>query len=492
MDPSMPSAVDAFPSPAVGGPVLYIGLDALGGVLSAFDVLAKGYMISWHVRPRPPTPPIVFGEPAVSSGAARWQMRSADGWHDIMMQDSSAGLTRSGIVKLTLQDQPGVWLGSTLDPTGRKLAWLRIVWPAEQLSHPMSRLPIGLTINSVLAQHSQHLSNEIVGSSNGRKDQVFNALRTPIVDNVLLQIREVDDDWVTWNKVDSFANSGPASRDFTVDPSTGELRFGDGRRGRIPPPGANNIRLHQYATGGGRLGNQPAKAIAQMRSAVPGVESVINLEPATGGLDAEDAAHVRAHASAWLRHRDRAVCADDFADLALKASQEVARAFCVSGRDLGAAAPDGIRELETQPGVVSTIVIPRSTDPSPQPSLDLLKTVKDYLDARRSPAGRLVIVGPTYTRVSVRLQVKPKTGSSPNGVASECKRRIAEFLHPLTGSSDGCGWALGRRPHRSDFYGLLDAIDGVDFVRALSLSIDAPMGIPIIVAAGTIDVEPVH
>jgi hypothetical protein len=50
---------------------------------------------------------------------------------------------------------------------------------------------------------------------------------------------------------------------------------------------------------------------------------------------------------------------------------------------------------------------------------------------------------------------------------------------------------LGRQPHRSDLYRLLDAIDGFDFVRGLNLSIDAPTGMPIIVAAGTIDVEPV-
>ena len=314
----------------------------------------------------------------------------------------------------------------------------------------MPQLPTGLTINSVAARHSQHLTNEIVGSSNGRAHQVFKALRTPIIGDVLLQVRETDDDWVTWSEVDTLAATHAESRDFTLDRSTGEIRFGDGRFGRIPPPGANNIRLHQYTTGGGRSGNQPTKAIAQMRSAVPAVELVTNLEPATGGLDAEDAAQVRAHASAWLRHRDRAVCADDFADLALKASPEVARAFCVAGRDLGIAPPEEARELETQPGVVSTIVIPRSTDPCPQPSLDLLSRVKEYLDARRSPAGRLVMVGPTYTSVSVRLQVIPTAGWSPDAVASECKRRIAGFLHPLTGGSDGCGWALGQRPHRSD------------------------------------------
>jgi hypothetical protein len=142
-----------------------------------------------------------------------------------------------------------------------------------------------------------------------------------------------------------------------------------------------------------------------------------------------------------------------------------------------------------EPGVVSMIIIPRSTDPAPQPSLALLAEVKDYLDARRLPVGRLVIVGPTYTRVSIKLQVTPLEGWPPDGVAAECRRRIAAFLHPLTGCSDGSGWALGQQPHRSDLLGLVGAIDGVDFISGLSLVIDAPMGMPIIVAAGVVVVE---
>ena len=487
--PPMPRSFDAFPSPDFDGPALYLGLDTLGtsgdglDTLKAHGELAKGRTITWHIRP---TPPIVFGEPVPRSGVPRWQLRTADGWRDSMIHDGSAGLTRSGIVELVLPDQPGEWPGSVLDPPGRKLAWLRIVWP-----EAAPRLPQGLTINSVRAQHSQHLFDEIVGSSNGRKDQVFRALRTPIVGEVALQIREAGDDWVSWNEVDALAASGPQSRDFTLDRSIGELRFGDGRRGRIPPPGANNIRLHSYATGGGHLGNQPAGAIAQLLSAVPAVEAVVNLEPATGGLDAEDAAELQAHASAWIRHRDRAVCADDFADLARRASPAVARAICVAGRDLGVLAPDGTRAPEVQPGVVSTIVIPWSADPAPQPTPDLIETVKNYLDARRSPTARLVVVGPTYSWVSVAVQVVPASGSPADGVAAQCRQRIAEFLHPLTGGPDGRGWAPGRRPHRSDIYGLLDTVDGVDFVRGLSLSIDLPTGMPIIVAAAGIDVEPV-
>ena len=485
IDPRGLSSADLFPSPDVDDPTLYVGLDTT----TAPGELAKGSVLDWYVKPAPPTPPLAISELPPKPTGPRWQIRSADGWRDVAVQDSTADMARPGIVKLILPDAPGEWPGNILDP--RKLVWLRIVWPAQHAPGLEPRLPIRLAINSVEVRHSQRLSNEIVGSSNGRPGQVFRALRTPIVEGVLLRVRESDDNWIEWNEVGKLASSHGDERDFTLDRSTGELHFGDGRFGRIPPAGANNIRLNEYMTGGGIAGNQPTSATVQLRGAVPSVDSVIMLDAAVGGLDAEDAPRVREHASAWLRHRSRAVCADDFADLAVRASPAVARAFCVAGRDLSVPSSAELRELEVRPDVVTTIVIPQSADPAPQPSLDLLSTVKTYLDERRSPVARLVIVGPTYTYVSVRLQVRPRSDWSPDAVASECTRRILGFLHPLTGASDGRGWTLGERPHRSDLYGLLDTIDGVDFVRAMSISIDLPPGMPIIIAAGTIEVQPV-
>lgn len=474
LNPRIPLPVDAFQSPDVEGPALYVGLAAAAGAL-------ERQAMSWHVRPPVPALPLALDMPAARSAAPRWQMRYADGWRDIAVRDDSAGLTRSGIAKLMVHEEAARWQG---------LAWLRIVWPVE--SRPrMPTIPNAIAINSVAAQQTERLRNEVVGSSNGRPRQVFKALRTPIVGDVLLQVREAGDDWVIWQEVADLGDSHAASRDFAVDRSTGELSFGDGRLGRIPPPGANNVRLHEYATGGGSRGNQPLGVVAQMRSALPAVASVVSVEPATGGLDAEDDACARARASAWLRHRDRAICADDFVDLALRASPAVARAFCVAGRDLGIAAPAGAREPTLQAGVVSVIVIPHGTDPCPQPGLDLLATVQAYLDACRPTVGRLVILGPTYARVAVAMKVAARARWSPSEVAAECKRQIARFLHPLTGGLEGRGWALGQLPHRSDLYGLVSQIDGFDTASGMDLAIDGPtMGRFFVTSAGTIDIAP--
>jgi predicted phage baseplate assembly protein len=299
-------------------------------------------------------------------------------------------------------------------------------------------------------------------------------------------VRERDDQWLPWEEVDDLQDSNAAARHFTLDRQSGELRFGDGRHGKIPPQGANNLRLVAYAAGGGRQGNRPPLSITLPQSAVPGVESVVNLESASGGMDAETRSQVRARASTWLRHRDRAVCADDYADLALVASPEVARAFCFAGRDLAAAMKGTHDAVGLGAAVTSLMIVPHSDHARPQPDPRLLAAVKAHLDARRFPAGRLVIVGPAYADVSVKLQIGVRADWSAHEVAIECRQRILRFLHPLVGGSRGQGWAPDERPHRSDLYSLLGAIDGVDLVHALSLNIDAMPGVPFIVAAGAV------
>ena len=57
--------------------------------------------------------------------------------------------------------------------------------------------------------------------------------------------------WIPWEPVSDFGQSGPNSRHYMLDRLTGEIRFGDGRRGMVPPRGGDNIRASRYRTGGG-------------------------------------------------------------------------------------------------------------------------------------------------------------------------------------------------------------------------------------------------
>jgi predicted phage baseplate assembly protein len=244
------------------------------------------------------------------------------------------------------------------------------------------------------------------------------------------------------------------------------VSFGDGASGMIPPALTGNIRL-TYRKGGGTAGNQPAGAIAQLKSAIPYIQKVSNCEAASGGTDPETDEAMLDRGPLGIRHGGRAVTREDYEDLAMLASNEVARAKCVPLVDL-TSDPDGER---SKPGVISVILVPRSIDPRPRPSLDLFERVRVYLDERRQLIGQLKLVGPEYVRVDVECEITIFTPESAPQIEMAAGAAIASYLHPVSGGHDGAGWNFGREPKRSDFYGLLEDIPGVGHVRELRVSL---------------------
>ena len=83
-----------------------------------------------------------------------------------------------------------------------------------------------------------------------------------------------------------------------------------------------------------------------------------------------------------LRHRNRAVTIADFEDLAFEASPDVARVQGISARG------------GENAGSVGLILVPRSTDPKPIPSLELLDRVVDYIESRLPPTVDFWAAGP--------------------------------------------------------------------------------------------------
>lgn len=426
--------------------------------------------------------------PASQPPKLAWEYWNGSGWRKLLVDDETDALTRSGqAVFLPPADfVPSAQFGATQ-------YWVRAVWASgDYETLPKLR---GVLLNTTTAIQTLTLKNEVLGSSNGGTGQVFRTTRSPVLSDPLLQVREPElppaaeraaleaaagDDaistvagaasrpreiWVRWRQAPDFYASGPRDRHYVLDHLTGEVRFGDGQNGMIPPAGAGNIRLARYQTGGGARGNRAAATIAQLKTTVPYVDKVINHEAASRGADAETMDALMARAPLAIRHRNRAVTVEDYQDLALQASTEVARARCVPLFDL-AADPDATQRL---PGAVSVVVVPRSTDAKPLPSLELLDRVRSYLDARRVATSDLVVVGPDYVRVDVEVQIALKSLDAAGTVEAAVTGALRKFLHPLTGGADGAGWDFGRQPHLSDVYALLEPIAGVDHVHALRL-----------------------
>lgn len=439
----------------------------------------------------------------VRTGAAEpvaklsWQYWNGNDWLDLQVDDGTESLIMSGIVRIRTADDIVPWQECSFghnENNGNmknKLHWLRVLWTkGEYDCRPrVSRI----LLNTVPAIHTNTIVNEILGSSNGLPNQVFRSARRPLLQNLELEIIEPampseeeletirkheDDDVLTvirdrqgnieeirvrWHEVDDFLSSGNNDRYFVANRQKGEILFGDGTKGLIPPPGANNVRLRRYKTGGGSYGNKPAGCIKQLRNSVLYVDSVANLEAGGGGQDIEDWDLVRSRGASLLRHRGRAVTMEDYEDLAKLAAPTVAKAKCYPNRDLSV----DHEEYTMKAGVVSLIVVPHSQEQRPTPDASLMRHVGDFLDDRRMPDVELILFEPEYVEIMLEVVVIASAYNTGINLVETCRRKLETFLHPLTGCCHGRGWEFGQMPHESDFHALLESVNGLETVRSL-------------------------
>ena len=351
----------------------------------------------------------------------------------------------------------------------------------------------GLYLNTAWAVQSETVRDEILGSSTGIADQQFKFTKSPVVaeevwvdelatlteserktlaDETPEAVREVFDDagsltrfLILWSPADDLAEAGASDRVYAIDRTFGQVQFGDGEHGAVPPIGKDNL-VATYRAGGGARGNVAAGQITTLRSTIPFVDKVLNPAAAGGGSDTElvESAVVRGPRS--IKHRGRAVTAEDFEQLALESSQAVARVKALPlFNDRG----------EYQTNWVTVIIVPGTADARPAPSPQLRARVEQYLRERAASSAafpkQVKVSGPAYVEVKVNADIYAESIDLTPQVESAAVAALEAFLHPLTGGYTQSGWEFGRLPCLSDFYGLLEAVEGMDHIENLRMTL---------------------
>lgn len=351
----------------------------------------------------------------------------------------------------------------------------------------------GLYLNTAWGVQSETIRDEIMGSSAGIADQRYTLTKFPVVAEEIWvdelatlteserktlaeltpeDVREVFDDagnltrfYIRWSPADDLAEAAAADRVYAIDRTFGQVQFGDGEHGAVPPIGKDNI-LATYRAGGGSRGNVAAGQIVTLRTTIPFVDSILNAAAAGGGSDTElvESAIVRGPRS--IKHRGRAVTAEDFEQLAHEASQSVARVKALPlFNDRG--------EYETN--WVTVIIVPGSADARPTPSPQLRYRVEQYLRERAAGSvtfpKHLKVSGPAYVEVTVNADIYAESIDLAPQVEAAALAALEAFLHPLTGGYTQSGWEFGRLPCLSDFYGLLEAVPGMDHIENLLMTL---------------------
>lgn len=412
-----------------------------------------------------------------------WEYWRGKQWEPLPVQDETVGFTGSGFVSFIAPDDAAKLLKFT-----EERYWIRArLEMGGYVKFPRIRR---ILTNAIEAYHQTTVFDEILASSDGSPLQAYKLLHGPVLDGEVLEVREkqrpkdadvadlgndavrmVDAEgqqtqecWVRWKRVDSFFESVPQSRHYTLDYLTGQIAFGDGRRGLAPPEGRNNIVVRSYRTGGGSAGNVNPGTITSLVRALSYIDSVNNPMAASGGADRESVEEAKARAPYTIKSRDRAVTAEDFEMLALRASTSLARAKSVPDR--------------SNRGEVTLVVIPKAETRTDRvedltrrlvPSNEIMRFVKRYLDDRRLVGTIVNVVKPRYKDLSIKVTLLRRSIGTSDRLRREIEHKVRRFLHPLTGGKDGKGWEFGRPVLKSDLVHHIEEIPGVDGVDTLDM-----------------------
>lgn len=404
--------------------------------------------------------------PSYPSATVRWSAWTGFDWTPItLLKDDTLAFTRSG--EIVLRTPEGL-ATTVVPPEAAPLYWLR----AELVTSQYERPPVltALRTNTMTLTQMETVKDEVLGGSTGRPNQTFRVDNVPVLAGSLVLEVDQGSGVETWTQVEDFLASGPRDLHYVLNRTTGEIRFGDGRRGAIPianvnNPGANVV-ARRYRYGGGMKGNVPAGALHALRSSVPGIDEngVVNPVASYGGREEETLDQAKQRAPAAIRARCRAVTSDDFEFFATQAAN-ITRAKALPLRH-----PDfpGV----AVPGVVTVVVVPDSADPEPRPSEGTLRTVCAYLDQRRLLTTEVYVAPPTYQEVSVRADVVADDGADLAVVQREVDQTLLTYFHPLRGGEDGLGWPFGGTISFSRTFQRVFSVAGVSSVSRVVITVD--------------------
>ena len=301
---------------------------------------------------------------------------------------------------------------------------------------------------------------EVLGSSTGLPAQFFELSFKPLSyapDGSCSLEMYITENGVEerWTMTPSLLDSKPSEKHYEIDIDENDIvtvNFGDNQNGKIPAPGANNIRT-VYRVGGGAHGNVGASKINRIVSNISEVSSVTNPEPASGGVNRETIESIKRMAPRTLRTLWRAVTAEDYKTLA-EGLPGVAKATVMC-------TPPGQAAYW---GQVNLYVAPEGGG---LPSEALKQMVEEYFKDREMLNATTVVFEPVYVPVNVSLEVAVKENYMRLDIEKKVRETIQQFFSFPNRD-------FGQSVFMSDLVAAIDDIEGVRYVNLTILSRDEP------------------
>lgn len=317
--------------------------------------------------------------------------------------------------------------------------------------------------NVVTMTQGKTVSETILGSGAGEESyQAFDVPRSPLTFEMhgkeglegAIDIKVSD---LVWTQQDDFLDSKPGDRHYVIETDyAGESRavFGDGVNGSRLPTGTDNV-VAQFRTGQGTSGNVSSGILKKAASKPPFLDKMSNPDKTSGGSDPDTEEQLREKIPTRHITFDRAVSLQDYADLALSCSG-VSKAKA------------GRRWMHNRAYIVLAVAGSGGEDLS----ADALKTLREYIDARRDSNQPLLVkqvdIAPIELSVSITASAGYDTDRVKDAVAKALgTETLADGTYPFF-SFERLG--IGMSIHKKDVYTIIENIPGVEQITRLEIT----------------------
>jgi len=266
----------------------------------------------------------------------------------------------------------------------------------------------------VPAVQGQTIVNEPVAHSDGSPNQTYTLQQKPVTGPIVVTVTEPGGTRV-WREVDSLADSTPADRVFVVHRDVvgrAQILFGDSVNGMKPPAGPAVSIFATYRVLVGPISNLSAGTRFNPPGVLPNNINIVeaaNPYPAAGGAPGESIERARLFAPRLFRTQDRAVTAQDYADLALlMPGVGKARAVAVNSN------------------LVLLYIAPSGR--VAEPSELLTQNLFAYFESRRMLTAELKIIGALQADIYISATVRAQPTYLQSDVSNAAQSAVSDYL----------------------------------------------------------------
>ena len=391
-------------------------------------------------------------------------------------EDTSSNLEHSGIVSLYIQDrlpeasmfsEKGCWMRMSLSSMADdgKYPVVGAVWmntvKAVQLEHDAERIfstAVEERSKKITLDNTPVLSCEIwVDEASLILNNEIEELTLKHPDSIKLEKENdtVKSCLVRWEQIPVINMAGPDDRVYELDPFTGEITFGNGICGKVPPVGIDNIHVHS-SFGGGSRGNTEIGAVKDFLISIPRISGLENITAMTGGIDRMPRERIERYGNKRLRHRERVVSTRDFEELVSEKFSLAEQVKCFANTD----------EQGNTAGGHVCVVVKAAGSGNEDMKWNLCHEIGSYLgercDCTLSASGRLHVRPSIEMTVNIDLTI----GVSDISKAVRTQQSVKERLEHIIDDE----WAkreIGKQIRLADIYSEISRIQNVSSVRKM-------------------------